>query len=165
MITQAEVQYLFIYTGSDLLWLNPRANRNKPGDIAGTISKRGYRRVKLDGKMYMAHHLVWLYHTGHLPSYVDHHNGIPLDNTLSNLRLATHQQNTQNRRANRNSRSKFKGVKWQEKNKKWRAVLRHNGTDYSLGMFRNEEDAARAYDAKAKELHKEFARLNFPEET
>lgn len=33
---------------------------------------------------------------------------------------------------------------------------------YYLGIYPTPEDAARAWDAKAKEIHGEFARLNFP---
>ncbi len=37
-----------------------------------------------------------------------------------------------------------------------------NSKAYYLGYFDKKEEAARAYDRMAKELHGEFARLNFP---
>ena len=44
--------------------------------------------------------------------------------------------------------------------KKWRAKIERK----HIGYYKTAEEAARAYDAKAKELYGEFARLNFPEE-
>ena len=58
--------------------------------------------------------------------------------------------------------SKYKGVTWHKMGKKWVAAIQLNRKQYHLGHFSNEIDAARAYDEKAKELHGEFAYLNFP---
>ena len=61
----------------------------------------------------------------------------------------------------RNTSSNFRGVF--AKNKKWRALIRFEGKLIHLGVFENEEDAARAYDCKALELFgAKFANLNFP---
>lgn len=46
---------------------------------------------------------------------------------------------------------------------KYVASFQRKGTVYNLGSFNSEEAAAIAYDAKAFELLKEKARLNFPE--
>ena len=43
------------------------------------------------------------------------------------------------------------------------ASLRDNGSRIYLGRFKKADDAARAYDEKAKEVHGEFSCLNFPE--
>jgi hypothetical protein len=48
--------------------------------------------------------------------------------------------------------------------KKWIASIGFNRNKIHLGLFTNEEDAARAYDRKAMELFGEFAYLNFQEE-
>jgi hypothetical protein len=80
------------------------------------------------------------------------------------LRLATVSQNCYNRRRKGGS-SSFKGVYWDKEKNKWRANITHDKRRIHLGFFTTEEAAAHAYDVAAKELHKEFAVLNFPEST
>jgi len=95
--------------------------------------------------------------------HVDHISGDTLDNRRTyNLRLATRSQNKANGRAYANNSSGFKGVYWAPRHKKWHAQIRHARHLYDLGYFDCPEDAARAYDAKAREVHGPFARCNFP---
>ena len=95
----------------------------------------------------------------------DHENHDGLDNQRGNLRPATSVQNGQNSRPNiRQGSSQHKGVYWYgRRNNQWFARIRHNGKQIHLGGFRNEKDAALAYDAAARELHGPFAVLNFPQ--
>lgn len=58
--------------------------------------------------------------------------------------------------------SGYKGVTWSKQNNKWMAQLKVNDKNLYLGFYHNIIDAALAYDAVARELHGEFARLNFP---
>lgn len=93
---------------------------------------------------------------------VDHINGDGLVNTRENLRVATHSQNQQNQGPSRVNKSGFKGV-WQRGNR-WYAQIRANHKTHHLGGFSTPEEAARAYDKAARELHGEFAFLNFAQE-
>ena len=56
---------------------------------------------------------------------IDHKNHSGLDNRKDNLRILTNQQNMRNRRSNKNSSSKYKGVCWSKRDKKWLAGTNH----------------------------------------
>lgn len=95
--------------------------------------------------------------------WIDHKDNNGLNNQKSNLRLCTHKQNCTNRGSSINSSSKYKGVSVVKTRKSgWTSYVYFQGKKYYLGYFRNEIDAAKAHDKKAKELHGEFAHLNFP---
>jgi hypothetical protein len=97
--------------------------------------------------------------------YVDHINHDGLDNRRSNLRLATHQENVHNQRMQLGPKSsQYKGVYWDTRIKQWRAQITINKHRTHLGLFRIEEDAARAYDSAARKLFANFCSPNFPED-
>jgi hypothetical protein len=91
---------------------------------------------------------------------IDHVNGDGLDNRRANLRFCTHAQNRQNQSKRIDGASPFKGVGWVEDRKKWRAFIKVEGRQKTLGYFDREEEAALAYDSEAREIFGDFARLN-----
>ena len=93
----------------------------------------------------------------------DHINERKLDNRRENLRVATRSQNKANRGLQANNPSGFRGVRPWKGGPRWQARIKVAGRGRHLGYFANAEDAARAYDAAAKEAFGEYARLNFPE--
>ena len=96
---------------------------------------------------------------------VDHINRNTLDNRRANLRIATIGQNAMNskRRGLKAGSSKYKGVSWDGRAKKWRAMIHVHGRPMYLGGFDDEVEAAKAYDGAARIYHREFAVLNFPD--
>jgi hypothetical protein len=95
---------------------------------------------------------------------VDHINNDTMDNRNANLRAATRAQNSRNRKKiSRQCSSKYKGVWWHKSSLKWGATVVFEKKKIHLGTFKNEIDAAKAYDEAAKKYHGEFACLNFPE--
>ncbi len=95
---------------------------------------------------------------------VDHIDGNGLNNRRNNLRLCTQKQNSRNSAPSRRSSSRFKGVYFNKRTRKWIATIGYNGKTIHLGSFEDEVEAAKAYDRKARELFGQFAYLNFPEE-
>ena len=95
--------------------------------------------------------------------HTDHINGDKLDNRRENLRICTPSQNQQNRSNQKNNKIGYKGVGWNSTANKWLARITVRGEQVHLGYFETAEDAARAYDQAAKDLHGEYAFLNFPE--
>lgn len=88
---------------------------------------------------------------------VDHINGDTLDNRKCNLRLVNDSQNVYNSRKRKLGQSRFKGVAWCKLGNKWRAYICDNRKQIHLGLFADELDAARAYDAAAKARWGEYA--------
>lgn len=93
---------------------------------------------------------------------VDHKDGNKLDCRKANLRACTHQQNMFNAKRRKDNTTGYKGVGFLKNVGKYRARIRFNNKQIHIGHFDCPIKAAKAYDKKAKELHGEFARLNFP---
>lgn len=91
---------------------------------------------------------------------VDHINRNKLDNRKSNLRLCTHAQNMVNVGLTKANKSGYKGVRWNERLRKWQASIRTCGKPRHLGLFDSREAAALSYNIAASRLHGEFAWLN-----
>lgn len=97
-----------------------------------------------------------------LHEQTDHRDRNGLNNQRYNIRKCNHSQNMMNSKSHKGSSSKYKGVAWHKREKKWMAQIKVNNKQTHLGYFNLEVEAGRAYDKKAKELHGEFVRLNFP---
>ncbi|MHC4693336.1 MAG: AP2 domain-containing protein [Planctomycetota bacterium] len=128
--------------------------------FAARKDRRFYAVRWVKGKNVKMHHVIMGTEEGKV---IDHINGNGLDNRNANVRFATVQQNGWNKRKQWGDySSKYKGVSWEKKRKEWRARITLKGRLIHLGRFETEEEAARTYDAKARELFGEFAWLNFP---
>lgn len=131
------------------------------GKRAGFVSKTdGYVRVFVLGKSILAHRLIWAMVHGYDPADdIDHRDLCRRNNRLSNLREATRSQNCMNKGLRSNNKSGVKGVHWHRATQKWAAAIMAKDTGkIHLGVFSTREEAARAYEAAAVELHGDFAK-------
>ena len=123
------------------------------------MESNGYKRIGLmNGNqiLYLVHRLVYQHFGTDWNSEltVDHINGIRTDNTISNLRIATPQQQQFNRPISKNNKLGVKGVRKQ--GNMYRAGMTFNGKSIHIGNYTTIEEASQAYQAKAQELHGNF---------
>jgi hypothetical protein len=143
-LTQKELKEMLNYepTSGNFTWVKATNRSIKVGDIAGCVDKLGYRAIKINGKIYKAHRLAFLYMTGKFPTdEVDHINHSRDDNRFVNLRHATRVENLRNQSMYSKNKSGFTGVRWHEGASKWVANIGINGKDKHLGYFTDIDDA------------------------
>ena len=117
----------------------------KEDQEVGTINGRGYFVFKFIHKMYRSHRVIYFLCTGIDPEekIVDHIDTNPLNNKISNLRLATHKQNQDNRKKSKNNSSGVTGVYWHKCQNKWRSAISKNNRTIILGAFdKSDKDKA-----------------------
>lgn len=146
----------------DFAWIKPGFGRTLGKTIGSKVKPHGeaYMTMKVNGTVFYAHRLAWLHHYGEWPSAsVDHIDADRLNNAIANLRIATPAQNAARRPTTRligTSRGVF------PQRGGFVARINHGGERHYIGFFKTAELAQAAYEAKAKEIHGEFAHATEP---
>ena len=157
--SQKKLQELFYYKDGYLYWkvrIRTSIDLSKP---AGYVAKDGYRAIKIEGKKYKAHRLIWKYHCGKDPKeFIDHIDGNRTNNNMENLRESTNQQNGYNRGPPKNNKLGIKGV-YKHRNK-YAARIIINGKNKHLGVFNTIEEARLVREEAEIKFFKEFSVLN-----
>lgn len=156
-LTHVLVKELFYYKDGGLYWKENRGKNKTKDKRIGWQRPNNYRYASINNVSCMEHRLVFLYHHGYLPAFIDHIDGNKGNNAIENLREATKQQNEFNKGTNTTNTSGYKGVSYHKGDGKWRATMRVNGKQKHLGNFDTPEEAQAAYCKAAAALHKEFA--------
>ena len=132
--------------------------KNIHGRVSGYRMKHGHTQVGIGKKLYLAHRLAWLYIHGKFPKTgLDHRDGDPTNNRLSNLRIAPPRENSWNMKKPKNNKSGHKGVTWDITRNQWMAHVKKDGVRVFTKRFDQIEDAIEAV-RKARILHHgEFA--------
>lgn len=149
---------LFDYKNGNLYWKISNTNRIKIGDRAGYTTKHGYRKIHVENKQHYEHRLIFLYHFGFMPQFIDHIDGDSLNNNVTNLRIATRSQNMMNVKIQKHNTSGIKNVCWDKSRNKWAVRIAVQNKTINIGRFDDLELAELvANEARAK-YHKNFAR-------
>lgn len=108
---------------------------NKP---AGSLKvDSGYVLICIDYSLYRAHRLAIIYQYGDCECQeVDHINGNRSDNRISNLRVATRNQNRRNTKIPNNNSTKIMGVSWDKSRGRWQTYINPSDRNrISLGRY------------------------------
>jgi len=153
MISQDRLKEVLSYDAGTgiFIWLQGVCK----GKIAGCTRRDKYVVIRLDWKLHLVHRLAWLYVHGEFPDfYIDHIDGNPNNNKISNLREATQSANMQNqRKLRKDSTSGYTGVSFDKRVGKWESYIQVEKKKIRLGHFNSLELARDTYLEKKKELH------------
>ena len=145
--------------GARGFWLNPtvQPTGHKSVTYFNAESQRRYIHV---------HRLVGLCYVPDFEpgsqNIIDHIDNDPTNNHYTNLRWVTKRQNCQNLLGNKSgtTTSRYSGVSWKKREQRWAAQIRLDGKNKGLGTFKDELDAAKAYDQALVGVG--LAPVNFP---
>lgn len=147
LFTIAETQMLYIKTTNQFFrkynYIDGSSNFKEQ---LFTKNGKGYERCTINKKKFLHHRLVYyannldwdILNSSIATNSIDHIDGNPENNNISNLRVVTHQQNQWNQK-------KAKGYYFNKARNKWTAQIVANGKSFYLGDFDNEQEARDAY--------------------
>ena len=158
MITQKLLHTLFEYKDGELLWKIDRHSNKVKGKIVGYFSKTSKKGVRINGKSYLIHRLIFMMFYGYFPKEVDHIDNNPYNNKIENLREATRIQNQYNIRKPITNSSGFKNVSWNKKSQKWGVRIQFNKKAKHIGVFDDIELADLVAQEARDKYHGTFAK-------
>lgn len=138
---------IFKYEDGKIYWIKaPKRKPSLAGAEAGSLNGNGYMAVKVDGRRFMCHRVIYEMIAGEIPdgAVIDHINGNKLDNNISNLRIASVSLNAKNCCMNSKNTSGFNGVSLYKRTGKYAAFSKSNGKHVHIGYFDTAEDAFKA---------------------
>lgn len=156
MLSKFRVEQLLSFDEKNgvFVWKFNRGGKAQKGSIAGGVDSKGYRQIRIDGTLYLAHRLVWLITYGEWPEHdIDHVDRNPLNIRPENLRKCSDHENQQNVAPRKDNKSGVAGVYFYEKSKKWKAHITFKGRTLHLGTFSTFEDAVEARLKAKRDLH------------
>jgi hypothetical protein len=145
------------YETGVLRWKVRPSSHVSIGDVAGCIGVHGYRVVRLDRQLFLAHRVAWAIHYGLWPECdLDHQNADKSDNRIANLRLASRALNIANTPP-RNLNGLPKGCYRNKGRKRWYSQISIAGKLKRLGRFDTADEAAAAFKRAHREAYGSFS--------
>lgn len=145
-------------TSGVLTWKVNKQGQTKKGMIAGGRHSRGYISIGINGKLYLAHRIIWFMCYGVDPkdNQIDHINLNRSDNRIANLRIADSIQNRTNTKVRKHSKSGIKGIRKYKDTNRWQARISINKKEHVIGYFDTPEEAHAAFCKKSEEVRGQF---------
>lgn len=162
---EADAEYLRSVLHYDAItgeftWLARSGQRGPDftGKAAGSLTVHGRVEIGIKGQRFFAHELAWVMTHNRLPDgEIDHINGDPADNRLSNLRDVSRALNMQNlRRSTARNKTGYLGVvavNQRDGGKPFRAYISVAGRSKNLGSFDCPKEAHQAYLRAKRKYH------------
>lgn len=150
---------IIIHMSNNRIAYIDKADFEKAKPYTWSVNSNGYAVATLNHKRVYLHRVITNIPEG---KEIDHINHNRLDNRSNNLRICSQFENGKNvgKHNCRQATSIYKGVYLHTQCKKYCAQIRCGNKRYSLGLYDNEKDAARAYNEAAIRLHGDYACLN-----
>lgn len=164
-ITAERLARLFFidFENGRLFWREPtKYHPRLVGIEAGCTSKqhngKQYWVVKIDGRAFKRGRLMFIALHGRMPTpCVDHINGDSLNDRPENLREASITENSWNHKARARRIKLPMGVRISASSGRFQARISYNKKQLHLGAFDTPEEASAVYQAKRREMYREFA--------
>ena len=136
------------------IWRDKFKKKKYWGTLALNSDKVGYYVCSINAKKFKHHRVVYFAHNQNWDildssqlNMIDHIDQTKNNNHISNLRVATKQQNNWNMK-------NVKGYYWNKSCKRFQAFIHLNHKCIYLGLYQKEEDARNAYLEAKKIYHK-----------
>lgn len=151
---------LILNSRPDKIVLIDKENYEKAKYYAWYIHKKGYVVADVKGKSTKLHHFIM--NVSEQDILIDHIDSNILNNCKNNLRISDCEKNAQNKKKAYNASSVYYGVSFCKLENNWRAQIQHKHSKIYIGRYKNEVDAAHAYDLYIMiHLPSEHYKLNF----
>lgn len=134
----------------------------KSNIMSPSITKCGYYQVNLlmngTKKSFKVHKLIAMTFLNHKPNSmidtINHINHIKSDNSVKNLEIISHRENTSDSKKQYRKTSIYTGVSWANKNNKnWCAKIKIDGNYINLGYFETEDEACIHYQEALRRIN------------
>ena len=158
ILTQEYLKTIFDYKDGHLYWKVTLSNRVQIGRKTGFMNSNGYLQTCINKETYLNHRLIYIWHYGVEPQFIDHIDGTRINNKIENLREVTTSQNCKNGKLRKNNKSGVKNVHWYKRDKKWCVDLKVNGKLKNFGKFEDLELAELVANEARKLYYGEYSR-------